>query len=86
MSMDEKEIRNTVREYLMANFMFGESRGGLKDNDSFLETGIVDSTGVLMVVEFIQEKFGIKVGDDEMLPDNLDSVDNLVGYIKRKKA
>ena len=82
--MQDGEIRNKIREYLLANFMFGETKTALKDGDSFLDTGIVDSTGVLMIVEFVQEAFAIKVEDADMMPENLDSIDNLVRYIGGK--
>jgi acyl carrier protein len=81
MAMQESELRAKIREYLLANFKFGGSRTELKDGDSFLDTGIVDSTGVLMVVEFVQDTFKIKVEDADMLPENLDSVDNLVRFV-----
>jgi acyl carrier protein len=86
MSMQDGELRNKVREYMLANFLFGDSKSGFKDGDSFLDGGIVDSTGVLMVVEFVQDTFGIKVEDSELMPENLDSIDNLVGFIRRKQA
>lgn len=86
MSMQDEDLRTKVREYMLANFLFGDSKAAFKDGDSFLDGGIVDSTGVLMVVEFVQETFGIKVEDSELMPENLDSIDNLVGFIRRKQA
>jgi len=58
----------------------------LRDDDSFLEKGIIDSTGVLELVAFIEENFGIKVEDEELIPENLDSIDNLVTFINSKKS
>jgi acyl carrier protein len=80
----QDEIRSKVKEYMAANFLFGDSKAGFKDGDSFLDTGVVDSTGVLMVVEFIQDTFGVKVEDAEMVPENLDSIDNLAAFIRKK--
>ncbi|MDQ3000937.1 MAG: acyl carrier protein [Fibrobacterota bacterium] len=84
MVIQDEELRGKIREYMLANFVFGDSRAGFKDGDSFLDGGIVDSTGVLMVVEYVQEAFLIKVEDVEMIPENLDSIDNLVGFIRGK--
>ncbi len=86
MIMQDGEISARLREFMLANFMFGDAKAGFKDGDSFLDSGAVDSTGVLLVVEFVQDAFGIKVGDEEILPDNLDSVDNLVRFIRGKLA
>jgi acyl carrier protein len=63
--------------------MFGNGNG-LKDSTSFLNEGIMDSTGALELVSFLEEKYGITVEDEELIPENLDSVDNLVGYLKKK--
>jgi acyl carrier protein len=63
--------------------MFGTDNG-LKDDTSFLEEGIMDSTAVLELVTFIEETFGITIDDDDLIPENLDSVNNLVGYLKKK--
>jgi acyl carrier protein len=63
--------------------MFG-SDNGLKDDTSLLDEGIMDSNGALELVSFLEETFGITVEDEELIPENLDSVDNLVGYLKKK--
>lgn len=76
-------IKTRVREFIVNNFMFGSSEG-IRDDTSFLGEGIIDSTGVLELVTFLEETFDIKVEDEELIPENLDSVDNLVGFLKRK--
>lgn len=81
-----KNMKNIIRQYILGNLLFTEDESALQDNDSFLDSGIIDSTGVLEIILFIEETFGIKVNDDEMLPVNLDSVDNLDAFIKRKQA
>jgi acyl carrier protein len=63
--------------------MFGNGNG-LKDSTSFLNEGIMDSTGALELVSFLEETYGNAVEDEELIPENLDSVDNLVGYLKKK--
>ncbi|MBN1576636.1 MAG: acyl carrier protein [Chitinispirillaceae bacterium] len=72
-----------IREFVVNNFLFGDG-SRLQNDTSFLESGIIDSTGILEVITYIEETFGIKVNDDELLPENLDSVDNIVGFISRK--
>lgn len=83
MAMNMKKI---IRQYILGNLLFTEDESTLQDNDSFLDQGIIDSTGVLEIILFIEETFDIKVNDDEMLPANLDSVDNLTAFINRKQA
>lgn len=78
-------MKNTIRQYILENLLFTDDETVLQDNESFLDGGIIDSTGVMEIILFIEDTFGIKVNDDEMLPVNLDSVDNLVTFIKRKQ-
>jgi len=78
------ELREKIRAFILESFMYGSAPEELEDAASFLETGIVDSTGIMEVVLFLEEEFGIKVEDDEMLPENLDSVDCLCKYLERK--
>lgn len=78
-------MRDKVRKFITENFLFGQNEGGLSDDDSFLEKGIIDSTGVLELVAFVEETFGIKVQDEELIPENLDSVNHLVDFISAKK-
>lgn len=85
MTSNESEIRAKVREFIGSNFLLGKSQDAIQDSGSFLDSGIVDSTGVLEIVEFVQEAWGFRVADDELVPENLDSVDNLVRFILRKR-
>lgn len=72
-----------VREFVIENFLYGDA--GQIDNDtSFLESGIVDSTGILELVSFLEERFGIQVNDEELVPENLNSLSSIAGYIQRK--
>ena len=79
------EIREQLRTYIVDNFLFGDDNG-LEDSTSFLESGMIDSTGILEVVSFIEEKFGITVQDDELVPDNLDSIGAIANYVMRKQG
>jgi acyl carrier protein len=73
----------TIREFIVENFLFGEA-DNLRGDMSFLESGVVDSTGILELVAFIEETFGIEIADEELVPENLDSINNVVAYLKRK--
>jgi acyl carrier protein len=77
------DIGPRVRAFIIDNFMFGEG-AGLEDGTSFLESGIIDSTGILELVTFLEETFEITVTDDEMIPENLGSVAGIVGYLQLK--
>lgn len=79
-------MRDAVRDFIFKNFLFDDNAEALNDSDSFLEKGIIDSTGMLELVAFIEEKFGIRIEDDELVPENLDSVERLVQFISRKKV
>ena len=77
------DYRAVVRNFVVENFLFGED-DHLKEDTSFLESGIVDSTGILELVAFLEETFNIKLEDDELIPENLDSICNVAGYLERK--
>lgn len=85
MNTSEADIKAKVKEFITNNFLLGKG-SELKDGDSFLDSGIVDSTGVLEIVDFLQDAFAMKVEDDELLPDNLDSISNIVRFVKTKLA
>lgn len=75
------EARQKLRSFIQDTFFVDD----FKDGDSFLQTRIIDSTGMMEVVAFLEEGFGVKVKDDELLPQNLDSIDNLVAFLERKR-
>ena len=75
-----------IREFILENFMIGEGEEELNGDNSFLEKGIIDSTGILELVMFVEETYGIEVADEEVIPENFDSVRKLGSYIKRKTA
>jgi acyl carrier protein len=75
--------RSAVRTYIECNFILG-SGVSLGDTDSLLDLQLIDSTGFLELVGFLEERFGIKVADDEMLPDNLESLANIERFLQRK--
>lgn len=80
------QVRDKIRSFILENFLFTDDQSKLQDNQSFIETGLIDSTGILEVISFLQDEFVIDVQDEEMVPDNLDSVDRIVNFVCRKKA
>jgi acyl carrier protein len=77
-------ISAQVRELIRDNFLFRQGVDNLPDTDSLIETGVIDSAGVLTLVVVLEEKFGITVHDDEVTPENLDGIAKLTAYIERK--
>lgn len=78
-------VEQDIRKYMLENFLFTEDDDELKNTDSFLDSGIIDSTGILEVINFLEEEFNIQVEDDEMIPENLDSVNNILAYVSKKQ-
>ena len=78
-------IHQEIRDFVIANFLFGQDSATLGDTQSFLESGIIDSTGVLELVAFLEQQFGITVADRELLPENLDSVANAARFVTQKQ-
>jgi acyl carrier protein len=75
-----------IRSYIVKNFLFGVDDDNLKAEDSLLEKGVIDSTGVLEVVAFLDEQFGVTVQDDELVPANFESIQKLAAFVNRKRA
>ncbi len=75
--------KTKIKNFIIENFLFGNANG-LEDNTSFLEEGIIDSTGVLELVTFLEEEFEIQIEDEELVPENLDSINNVSAYLERK--
>ncbi|HHI02073.1 MAG: acyl carrier protein [Candidatus Zixiibacteriota bacterium] len=84
--LNETTIRSALRAFIMESFLFGNTEQAFDDSDSFMENGIVDSTGILELISFIEEQYNIQIDDEELIPENLDSINNLVSFIARKTA
>jgi len=78
------DTKKKIREFIVETFLFGADDAQLEDGDSLLESGVIDSTGVLELVGFLEEEFEIEVKDEELVPENLDSIDNLAAFIAKK--
>ena len=74
---------DVIRDYVIDNFLFGDANG-LKDDTSFLDEGIVDSTGIIELVAFVEKSFKIEVEDDDIVPENFDSIANIAKYLENK--
>ncbi len=80
-----ESVKHLVRHFVVDNFLFGDDNQ-LEDHTSFLDKGIIDSMGVLELVDFIDKTFQVTIADSELLPENLDSINNIEKYLQRKLA
>jgi len=83
-TLDTNTIEQNIREFIVSNFLFGVDDGSLKREDSFLQNGVIDSTGVLELVGFLEQSYKIEVSDHKLVPVNLDSIQNVAAYVSRK--
>lgn len=79
------DVKGKVKDFVIENFLFGDS-DDLEETTSFLEEGIIDSTGILELVDFIEEEFSISIDDEELIPENLDSIKNVSEFLQKKSA
>lgn len=77
-------LHDELRKFVTDSFMFGELYDGFSDGDSFLEQGIIDSTAVLELIAFLEERYAIKLQDRDLIPDNLDSVNGLARFVESR--
>jgi acyl carrier protein len=78
------QLKSEIRDFIVENFLYGQDDNKLGDDVSFLSSGIIDSTGVLELVSFVEEEYGVSVEDEELIPDNLDSIQKLSEFVSRK--
>lgn len=78
-------LQTEIKRFILQNYLFSTDESQLSDTDSLMQKGIVDSTGVLELVMFLEEQYGIKVLDDELVPTNLDSVVSIVAFVEGKQ-
>jgi acyl carrier protein len=79
-------VKQAVREFIETSFLFREGRDGVTDSESLLGAGLIDSTGILELVSFLESEFAITMQDEEIVPDNLDSVAQIAAYVERKQS
>jgi acyl carrier protein len=80
------DTKPLVRAFILDNFLMGGDRSGLGDQDSLLEARILDSTGFIELVTYLEQAFGVRIEDDEMIPENLDSLNNIDAFLARKRG
>jgi acyl carrier protein len=78
-------IKQQVRQYILDNFMMGGA-ADIPDDASFMDRHIIDSTGFLELISFVEQAFAIQIADDEMMPENLDSLNNIERFVQQKRA
>ena len=86
MATSESAVRRTITEFVVANFLFGDVEGAPEAHTSLLGKGIIDSTGILELIEFVESEFQIQVSETETVPENLDSIANLTAFVAGKIA
>jgi acyl carrier protein len=77
------QIKQELRQFVVDNFLYGR-QGELGDEDSFLENGIIDSTGVLELISFLEERFGLELRETDLTPDNLDSINKVTRLVESR--
>ena len=78
-------LRDRIQKFILENYLFTSDRSALGLDDSLLNRGIVDSTGMLEIIMFIEEQLGVAVKDEEMIPDNLDSVNRIAAFVESRR-
>ena len=84
-SLDPQAVEPDLREFLAANYFLGDDPSQLAASDSLIEAGLIDSTGVLELVGYLEEQFGVRITNEELLPENLDSIDNILRFVTSKR-
>ncbi len=79
-----QELKNELRRFITDSIMYGHNTDFLSDDASFLENGVIDSTGVLELIGYLENRFGITVEDQELVPENLDSINGLLRFVEKK--
>lgn len=79
------DLKPAIRQFIVANF-FVQEPASLKDGDQLLETGVIDSTGVLEIIHFVEDRYGIHLEDEEILPENLGSIERIAAFVSAKQA
>lgn len=82
--MDRGTLKNEIKAFVVSNFLFGDVSKSPKDGDSLIEGGIIDSTGILELIQFLEERYKIEIADSETIPDNLGSIEGIASYIIQK--
>jgi acyl carrier protein len=82
----KESIAKDLRQFIVEQLLFGQGGDQLKDADSLIARGLIDSTGVLEIVTFLEQRFSIAIDQEELVPNNLDSIDRIVDFVQKKQA
>ena len=82
--MDQATIERNIRDFLAENFPLAEEGAQLAESDSLIEAGVIDSTGVLELIEYLESNYSIQISDEEVLPENLDSIERIGRFVTTK--
>jgi acyl carrier protein len=85
-AMGDPDIQREVKAFIVEAFLFGQDEANLGNDQSLLASSILDSTGILELIGFLEEKYAFKVEDDEVVPDNFESIDQITAFVRRKRA
>lgn len=81
-----ENVQGRIAEFVLDNLLFGDETRMPAGGQSLLDSGVIDSTGILELIEFLETEFGVHVEDDETVPENLDGIDRIAAYVERKQA
>jgi acyl carrier protein len=79
-------LQAEIKQFILENFLFSNDESAVANSESLMDKGVVDSTGILELIMHLEERYGIKVQDEEMLPANLDSIERIAAFVERKRA
>ena len=79
------DSKQKLRRFILDDYLFTDDETALRNDMSFLDEGILDSMGILEIIMFLEDEFQVHVANDEMIPENLDTIDNLIAFIDRKR-
>ncbi len=82
--MNAHDIKATIRQFIVDNFLFGDTSVEFGDDDSLMENGILDSTGILELVAFLEKEFNIRIPNEDILPENMDTMNSLERFVQKK--
>lgn len=80
------QLKTEIRDFIVENFLFGEGGDSLTDGQSLVEAGLIDSLGVAELVAFIESRYGVVADDEELVPDNFDSIERVASFVELKQA
>jgi len=80
----QNNVKGILKQFITDNYLVSSGIDGIEDNDSFMQMGLIDSTGILELLEFVEDTFEIRVEDEEVIPDNLDSLERLTFFVASK--